>query len=99
VGIRRAWIRISVPSRINKGTLKAPRGLDGVVRIVAEILPSRKEETVELGADSTGLDLLRALRLAPDAYVLIRGDLPMPADGALVDAERIRVVRIVSGGA
>ncbi|HYY48708.1 MAG TPA: hypothetical protein VFA17_08510 [Thermoplasmata archaeon] len=69
------------------------------MRIVAEILPSRKEQSVDLEPDSTGLDLLRALRLAPDAYVLIRGDLPIPADGALVDAERIRVVRIVSGGA
>jgi sulfur carrier protein ThiS len=69
------------------------------MRIVAEILPNRKEQDVELAPGATGVDLLRALKLAPDAYVLIRGDLPMPADEPLVEAEKIRLVRIVSGGA
>jgi sulfur carrier protein ThiS len=69
------------------------------MRVTAEVLPSRREEEVELGPESTGLDLLRALRLPPDGYVLIRDDLPIPADEPLVEAERIRVIRIVSGGA
>jgi sulfur carrier protein ThiS len=79
--------------------LKARRELASTMRIVAEVLPNRKEQEVELRSGATGLDLLRALRLAPDAYVLIRGDLPMPTDETLVEAERIRVIRIVSGGA
>jgi sulfur carrier protein ThiS len=69
------------------------------MRVTAEVLPARREEEVELGPASTGLDLLRALRLPPDAYVLIREDLPIAADELLVEAERIRVIRIVSGGA
>jgi sulfur carrier protein ThiS len=68
------------------------------MRITAEILPGRREESVELGSAAKGLDLLRALRLAPDAHILIRGDAPIPADAALQEGERIRVIGVVSGG-
>jgi len=68
------------------------------MRITAEILPTRREEILELGPSSTGLDLLRALRLAPDAHILVRRDVPIAADEPLSDGERIRVVGIVSGG-
>ena len=69
------------------------------MRVTAEILPARREEQVELGPSSTGLDLLRALRLAPDAHVLVRKDVPIPADEPLADGEWIRIVAVVSGGA
>jgi len=69
------------------------------MHITAEIHPGRKEESVELGSAARGLDLLRALRLAPDAHILIRGEAPIPADTALQDGEWIRVIGVVSGGA
>ena len=68
------------------------------MRVTAEILPGRREEHVELGPTATGLDLLRALRLAPDAHILIRSDTPIPADETLAEGDRIRVVGVVSGG-
>ncbi len=68
------------------------------MRITAEILPGRREESIELGLAAKGLDLLRALRLAPDAHILMRGDGPIPVDEALEDGERIRVIGVVSGG-
>jgi len=68
------------------------------MRITAEIFPVHREETVELGPVASGLDLLRALRLAPDAHILIRGEAPIPADATLQDGERIRVIIVVSGG-
>jgi sulfur carrier protein ThiS len=69
------------------------------MRVTAEILPGRREESVELGSAARGLDLLRALRLMPDAHILIRGEAPIPADASLQDGERIRVIGVVSGGA
>jgi len=69
------------------------------MHVTAEIHPGRREASVELGSAASGLDLLRALRLAPDAHILIRGDGPIPADTALQDGERIRVIGVVSGGA
>lgn len=68
------------------------------MRVTAEILPTRREEQMDLGPSPTGLDLLRALGLAPDAHILVRRDIPIAADEPLVDGDRIRVVGIVSGG-
>jgi len=79
-------------------TLKANDALDGPMRIVAEILPGRREESVELNPEATGMDLLRSLRLAPDAHILVRHDVPIAADELLREGDRIRVVGVVSGG-
>ena len=68
------------------------------MRVIAEIHPARRDEEVELGPSSTGLDLLRVLRLAPDAHILVRQNVPIPADEPLAEGERIRVVAVVSGG-
>ena len=68
------------------------------MHVTAEILPGRREESVELGPSAKGLDLLQALRLAPDAHILIRGEGPIPVDESLKDGERIRVIGVVSGG-
>jgi len=68
------------------------------MHVTAEILPGRREESIELGPAAKGLDLLKALRLAPDAHILMRGDGPIPADEVLSDGERIRVIVVVSGG-
>jgi len=68
------------------------------MRILAEILPARQEQEVKLGESATGSDLLRALRLAPDAHILVRGDGPIAIDERLVDGDHIRVLAVVSGG-
>ena len=68
------------------------------MRIVAELVPARREQTVELAEPSTGLDLLRALGLAPDGHILVRHDLPIPADESLTEGDRVRVVAVASGG-
>ena len=69
------------------------------MQIVAEIVPTRREESVELTPSARGIDLLKALRLAPDAHILFRGNAPIPIDEILADGDRIRVVGVVSGGA
>ena len=79
-------------------TLIANHALDGAMRIIAEILPGRREEFVEMNPEATGMDLLRSLRLAPDAHILVRHDVPIAADELLREGDRIRVVGIVSGG-
>ena len=79
-------------------TLKSGSVLGAPMRVTAVILPGRREESVELSPGAKGLDLLRALRLPPDAHILMRGDGPIPADEALTDGERIRVIGVVSGG-
>lgn len=69
------------------------------LRVTAEVLPTHREQDVELKDRSTGLDLLRALDLTPEAHVLVRHSVPIPADEPLLDGDRIRVVHVISGGA
>lgn len=68
------------------------------MRVVAEFMALRQEETVELPAAATGMDLLRSLNLAPDAHLLARGDISIPLDEPLRDGERLLVISVVSGG-
>ncbi|HEY5605206.1 MAG TPA: MoaD/ThiS family protein [Thermoplasmata archaeon] len=68
------------------------------MRIVAELVPRRAEQAVELRSGATGLDLLRSLGLAPDAHLLVRNDTPIPLDEVLEDGQRVRVIGVVSGG-
>jgi len=68
------------------------------MRVMAEILPAHKEQVVQLDEKANGSDLLRALRLAPDAHILVRGDVPIAIDERLVEGDRIRVLAVVSGG-
>lgn len=69
------------------------------MRVTAEILAGRREQQLELPSNATGVDLLKALRLALDAHILVRGEVPIPADEALREGEKIRVIGVVSGGA
>ena len=83
-----------------RGRILKPGPLSSTrMRVMVEIVPSRRQEFVELTPSARGLDLLKALHLAPDAHILFRGDAPIPVDENLVDGDRIRVVGVVSGGA
>jgi len=68
------------------------------MRIDIELLPARSGSSVDLPPGATGLDLVRALGLAPDQHVIVRGETPIPEDAPLQDGERIRVIAVVSGG-
>jgi len=69
------------------------------MQVTAELVQGRKTESVDLPETATGFDLLRRLGLAPDAHLVVRGDSPIPLDEPLVDAERLRILSVVSGGA
>jgi len=68
------------------------------VRIEVHIHPGGVDRSMELAAPASGLDLLTALDLAPDAHILLRAETPLPEDEALLEGDRIRVVAVVSGG-
>ena len=68
------------------------------MRVEVELHPAGTARSVELPPDARGLDLVRALGLAPDVHVLVRGDRPLPEDEPLRDGEKVRVIGVVSGG-
>jgi len=68
------------------------------MRITAELYPARQTKPVDLPEGASGYDLMKSLQLAPDAHILVRGDVPIPVDEKLKDGERLRVISVVSGG-
>lgn len=68
------------------------------MRLTAEVLPARQVREVDVPDPATGFSLLKALGLAPDAHLLVRGDVPIPLDEPLVNGERLRILAVVSGG-
>ncbi len=68
------------------------------MRVTVDLHPARETRVVDLPGDATGVELLRGLGLAPDAHIVVRGDVPIPIDEPLVDGERLRVISVVSGG-
>ncbi|MGD0057743.1 MAG: hypothetical protein ABSB83_07900 [Methanomassiliicoccales archaeon] len=53
---------------------------------------------VSLDSGSAAADLLTILGLLPDAYIVVRGGLPIPITQVLRDHDRIRIIRVASGG-
>jgi sulfur carrier protein ThiS len=68
------------------------------VLVEALLHPNGVRRSLELPPNAKGLDLLSALKLAPDGHILVRGDVPLPEDELLLAGERIRVIAVVSGG-
>ena len=68
------------------------------MQVAVEILPGHREQNLEMHERATGIDLLRTLGLAPDAHILVRGDVPIAGDDVLVNGDRVRVIAVVSGG-
>ncbi|HUR69132.1 MAG TPA: MoaD/ThiS family protein [Candidatus Thermoplasmatota archaeon] len=59
---------------------------------------SAKERELELPDAATADDAPRALGVRPELVLVFRGERPLPSDAPLVDGDRIRILRVVSGG-
>ncbi|HET6405694.1 MAG TPA: MoaD/ThiS family protein [Candidatus Thermoplasmatota archaeon] len=59
---------------------------------------AEKERTLEVAEDAKADDAPRALGIRPELVLVFRGDRPLPSDEPLVDGDRIRILRVVSGG-
>lgn len=57
-----------------------------------------KERSIDVPADATVADLLRALDIRRDLVVVFRADRPIPDSDRVADGETLRVLRVVSGG-
>ena len=66
--------------------------------MAVEVIPSHREQNLEMNENATGLDLLKKLGLAPDAHILLRVDVPIAVDEPLADGDRVRIIAVVSGG-
>jgi len=69
------------------------------ITVTVRLLPTKKETKVlELKKGAKVEDALRALELYPDAWIAVRGDMPLPIDEPLNDKDEIKLISVVSGG-
>ena len=59
---------------------------------------AEKQRELELPEGARADDAPRALDIRPELVLVFRDDRPLPADEPLRDGDRIRILRVVSGG-
>lgn len=59
---------------------------------------SPRERELELPEGARADDAPRALGIRPDLVLVFRGDRPLPGDAPLAEGDRVRILRVVSGG-
>ena len=57
-----------------------------------------KEREVELPEGALADDAPRALGIRPELVLVFRDERPLPGDAPLGEGDRIRILRVVSGG-
>jgi len=69
------------------------------IKVTVRLLPTRKvTKVLELENGATVEGAMRALDLVPDAWIAVRGDMPLPLDELLNDKDEIKLISAVSGG-
>lgn len=58
-----------------------------------------KEREVDLPEGATADDAPRAVGIRPELVLVFREGRPVPGDAPLADGDRLRLLRVVSGGA
>jgi sulfur carrier protein ThiS len=69
------------------------------MKVTIHLLPTRKvTKTIELAKGATVEEAIRSLALFPDAWIAVRGNIPVPLDGVLKDGDDVKLIAVVSGG-
>ena len=54
--------------------------------------------TISLPEGAKVLDVLEQLKLFADSHIVIRGKTPVPLNAEVVDGDKLKVLRVASGG-
>jgi len=76
--------------------MKSPFSIQEAMRIKVEAGGSREE--LEMPENASSMDLLARLGLLPDAHLVLRDGTPIPIDERLNDEDRLKVIKVASGG-
>ena len=76
-----------------------PRPRPAPVRVHAVLHGfAEKERVLDLADGARADDAPRALGIRPELVLVFRDQRPLPADEPLVEGDKIRILRVVSGG-
>ncbi len=68
------------------------------MKITVQFIPRNTRQDVEIRQGSTVSDLLRLIKLRPDAFIVMRKNTPIPIDEILSHDEELCVLQVASGG-
>jgi sulfur carrier protein ThiS len=68
------------------------------MKIKVKILPRNSSQEIEVKKGTTISDVLRTLKLRPDAFIVLQKNTPVPEDGVLIDDQELCLVQVASGG-
>ena len=72
-------------------------GIDSM-KISFTLLPEQLIKTVEVTKGTPIIEILRKLKLHPDALIIMRNNTPIPIDEKVVKDEKLSVLKVASGG-
>lgn len=75
-------------------------GSSFALRVIVTLhgFPPPRERELELAAGARADDAPRAVGIRPDLVLVFRDDRPLPGDAPLSEGDRLRILRVVSGG-
>jgi len=63
-----------------------------------EVSMFNEKKKIELPKESTAEDLISKLNLTPDGVIVVANNKPVPYTSKLRDGDKIKIVRVSSGG-
>ena len=68
------------------------------MKITVNILPDNTATEVVASSNSTILELLKKMKLRPDAIIVLREKIPIPIDEVVGKTKELQIVKVASGG-
>lgn len=65
---------------------------------VARVPRPNVEEPVRVAEGATVAQVLRTLKIPPDAVLVVRNEEPVPLDATLAEGETLKIITVFSGG-
>jgi sulfur carrier protein ThiS len=68
------------------------------MKITVKILPLNSIKEVDLKSGSKVYDVLKKINLRPDAFIVLKGNTPIPVDEILDEEQELNILQVASGG-
>lgn len=68
------------------------------MKIKVRISKTNTTEEIQLAKESTVEDLLKHLKIRPDAVIVMNKNMPIPVDDTLNEDQEITIIQVASGG-
>lgn len=64
----------------------------------AIIFYDEKEREMEFSDSLNGYELIKKIGQTPDNVIIVRNNIPIPIDEEILDGDKIKIIRVSSGG-